>query len=121
MCSPATSSTSSQARGPRPLSITWVNPWCGVKPRSKSLIELLELRLRALLHVVEERIAVRGGADGQRAEVFDPELPEALGHQLSRARLFDLLDLRRLVRSGAADDREVDHSACLPRLVSLLR
>ena len=63
MCSPATSSTSSHARGPRPLSITWVSPWCGVKPRSKSLIELLKLCLRALLHVVEERVAVRVDPD----------------------------------------------------------
>src|SRR3954453_21242176 len=120
MCSPATSSTSSHARGPRPLSITWVNPSCGVKPRSKSLIELLELRLRALLHVVEERVAVRVDPDRERAEVFHPELPEALGHELFPGDLFDLLDLRRLERGGAADDREIDHAQSLHRLHSLV-
>src|SRR6476469_2392518 len=121
MCSPATSSTSSHARGPRPLSITWVSPWCGVRPRSKSLIELLELRLRALLHVVEERVAVRVDPDGERAEVFHSELPEALGHQLFPRDLFDLLDLRRLERGSAADDREIDHAQSLHRLDRLVR
>src|SRR5881396_2880850 len=78
MCSLATSSTSSHARGPRPLSITWVSPWCG----SKTSIQLLQLLLRPLLHVVEERVAVRVDAHGERAEVLDSELPEALRHEL---------------------------------------
>src|SRR5881394_4385601 len=105
MWSPATSSTSSHARGPRPLSRTCVSPWCG----SKSSKELLQLLLRALLDVVEERVAVRVDADRERAEVLDPELPEALGHELLPGDLLDLLDLRRLERGGSADDREVDH------------
>src|SRR4051812_40147795 len=105
MCSPATSSTSSHARGPRPLSITCVSPWCG----SKSSIELLQLLLRALLHVVEDRVAVTVDADGERPEVLDAELPEALGHQLLPIDLLDLLDLRRLERGSAADDCEIDH------------
>src|SRR5580765_1200634 len=121
MCSPATSSTSSHARGPRPLSITWVSPWCGVKPRSKSLIELLELRLSALLHVVEDRVAVRVDPDGERAEVLHSELPEALGHELFPRDLFDLLDLRRLERGSAADDCEIDHAQSLHRLDRLVR
>src|SRR5512133_2254301 len=116
MCSPATSSTSSQARGPRPLSSTCVSPWCG----SKTSIELLQLLLCALLDVVEERVAVRVDADGQRPEVLDAEFPEALGHELLPVDLFDLLDLRRLERSGAADDREIDHPVLAHRLDRLV-
>src|SRR3954447_10747681 len=112
MWSPATSSTSSQARGPRPLSRTWVRPSCG----SKSSIELLELLLRTFLYVVEKRVAVRVDADRERPEVFHSELPEALGHQFLPVDLLDLLDLRRLERRGAADDREVDHPQSLHRL-----
>src|SRR5512133_1978444 len=117
MCSPATSSTSSQARGPRPLSSTCVSPWCG----SKTSIELLQLLLCALLDVVEERVAVRVDADGERPEVLDAELPEALGHELLPVDLFDLFDLRRLERGRAADDREVDHPQALHRLDCLVR
>src|SRR5688572_10918144 len=116
MWSPATSSTSSHARGPRPLSSTWVSPWWG----SKSSKELLQLLLRALLNVVVERVAVRVDPDGERAEVLDAELPEALGHQLLPHHLFDLLDLRRLERGRAADDREVDHPQALHRLDRLV-
>ena len=63
---------------------------------------------------------MRVDADGERAEVLDPELPEALGHQLLPHHLFDLLDLRRLERGGAADDREVDHPEPLHRLDRLV-
>src|SRR5829696_1521865 len=106
MCSPATSSTSSHPRGPRPLSITCVSPeWPGSEPSK----ELLQLLLRAGLHIVVEGAAVGVDPDGQRAEVLDAELPEALGHQLLPGDLLDLLDLGRLERRGAADDREVDH------------
>src|SRR5437660_1865039 len=108
MCSPATSRTSSHARGPRPLSITCVRPTCRGSARSKAGKELLELRPRARLHVAVERVAVRVDADGERAEVLDAELPEALRHELFPRHLFDLLDLRRLERGGASDDREVD-------------
>src|SRR5918911_1072757 len=117
MWSPATSSTSSHARGPRPLSRTCVRPWCG----SKASIELLQLLLRALLDVVEERVAVRVDADPERPEVLDAELPEALGHQLLPRHLLDRLDLRRLERGGAADDREVDHPVPAHRLDRLVR
>src|SRR6476646_9624074 len=79
-------------------------------PRSKAGIELLELRRRARLHVAVERVAVRVDAHRQRAEVLDAELPEALGHELLPRHFFDLLDLRRLERSRAADDREIDHA-----------
>src|SRR5690242_20061817 len=100
MKSPLVSSTSSQARGPRPLSITCVRPPArGARPRSKPLIEHLQFLLGPLLHVVEERVAVRVDADGERAEVFNQELPEALGHELLPVDLLDLLDLRRLERS----------------------
>src|SRR3954454_4623099 len=109
MWSPAVSRTSSQARGPRPLSITWVRPWCG----SKSSIELLQLLLGSLLHVAIHRGAVRVDADGERAEVLDAELPEALGHQLLPRDLLDLLDLRGLERRSPADDREVHHAEVL--------
>src|SRR3954453_5159504 len=116
MYSPATSSTSSQPRGPSPLSSTCVRPPSRFSPMSKAGIELLQLLLGAGLDVVVERVAVRVDADGERAEVLDAELPEALGHELLPRDLFDLLDLRRLERSGAADDREVDHPEPLHRL-----
>src|ERR671911_2515858 len=111
MYSPLVSRMSSHARGPRPLSITCVRPPLpgALKPRK----ELLQLLLRAFLDVVVQRVAVRVDADGQRPEVLDAELPEALGHQLLPRDLFDLLDLCRLERSGAADDREVDHPVAL--------
>src|SRR6476619_50555 len=89
-------------------------------PRSKAGIELLELRLRARLHVAVERVAVRVDPDRQRAEVLDAELPEALRHELLPCHLFDLLDLRRLERSGAADDREIDHAELVHRLDRLV-
>ena len=63
---------------------------------------------------------MRVDADGERAEVLDAELPEALGHQLLPGDLLDLLDLRRLERGGAADDREVDHPEPLHRLDRLV-
>src|SRR5438876_4422556 len=85
MYSPAVSSTSSQARGPRPLSRTWVMPPSRAVPRSKRSLEagidLLQLLLGGGLDVVVERVAVRVDSDRQRAEVLDAELPEALGHQ----------------------------------------
>src|SRR6266550_7422696 len=121
MKSPDVPSTSSHARGPRPLSITCVSPpGRGARPSSKPLIELLELGLRALLHVVEEGVAVRVDAHGERAEVLYPELPEALGHELLPRDLFDLLDLRRLECGRPADDREIDHAQPLHRLDRLV-
>src|SRR5918911_5631448 len=116
MWSPATSSTSSHARGPSPLSRTCVRPWCG----SKASKELLQPVLRARLDVVEERVAVCVDADGERPEVLHPELPQALGHELFPVDLFDLLDLRRLERGGAADDGEVDHPVLAHRLDRLV-
>src|SRR5438552_97850 len=110
MYSPAVSSTSSQARGPRPLSRTWVRPPSRAMPRSKSLeagIELLQLLLGRGLNVVVERVAVGVDTHGERTEVLDAELPETLGHQLLPGHLLDLLDLGRLQRGRAADDREV--------------
>src|SRR6185295_3344743 len=117
MCGPATSSTSSQARGPRPLSMTCVSPWCC----SKSSIELLQLLLGGGLHVVVEGVAVGVDPDRQRPEVLDPELPEALGHQLFPGDLLDLFDLGRLERGCAADDREVDHPELAHRLDGVVR
>src|SRR5947207_329185 len=116
MWSPATSRTSSHARGPRPLSRTCVSPWCG----SKSSIDLLQLLLGAFLDVVEHRVAVTVDADDERAEVLHSEPPEALGHQLFPGDLFDLLDLRRLQRRRAADDREIDHPVLAHRLDRLV-
>src|SRR5687767_14317490 len=110
--SPETSSTSSHPRGPRPLPITCVSPLWG----SKSSKDLLELQPGRILDVTVERVAVRVDPDRERPEVLDPELPEALGHQLLPGDLLDLLDLGRLQRSRAADDREVDHPEPLHRL-----
>src|SRR3954453_22744024 len=121
MYSPATSSTSSQPRGPSPLSSTCVRPPSRFSPMSKAGIELLQLLLGAGLDVVVERVAVRIDAHGQRAEILDPELPQALGHELLPRDLFDLLDLRRLERGRAADGREVDHPEPLHRLDRLVR
>ena len=73
------------------------------------------------LHVVVEGVAVRVDAHRERAEVLDAELPEALGHELLPGDLLDLLDLRRLERGRAADDREVDHPEPLHRLDRLVR
>src|SRR6266536_1652119 len=124
MYSPAVSSTSSQARGPRPLSSTWVRPPSRAAPmsnRSEAGIELLQLLLGGGLDVVVERVAVGVDPDGERAEVLDPELPEALRHQLLPGDLLDLLDLGRLEGRGAADDREVDHPVLAHRLDRLVR
>src|SRR5437867_9815108 len=85
MYGPLVSSTSSQPRGPSPLSMTCVRPPSrGGRPRSnsKSGNDLLQPALRALLHVVVERVAVRVDAHRERTEVLDAELPEALGPEL---------------------------------------
>src|SRR5258708_5223218 len=111
---------SAQARTPRPLSSTCVRPPSRDRPRSKAGIELLQLLVGCFLDVVVERVAVRVDADRERAEVLDAELPGALGHELLPRDLLDLLDLRGLERSGAADDREVDHPEPLHRLDRLV-
>src|SRR5215208_7180215 len=122
---PAVSNIPSMSRMPIPLSMTWVSPALrGLpgrsgtprKPSLKAGNELLQLLLRPLLHVVVERAPVRVDADGERAEILDAELPEALRHQLLPRHLLDLLDLRGLERGGAADDREVDHPVLAHRL-----
>src|SRR6186997_177250 len=127
--SPAVSSIPSMSRMLRPLSITWVSPTSrGLpgregtpnQPSLKPGIELLQLVVGAGLDVVVERVAVGVDADDQRPEVLDAELPEALGHELLPGDLLDLLDLRRLERGGAADDREVDHPEPLHRLDRLV-
>src|SRR3954463_3207534 len=122
MYSPLVSSTSSHARGPRPLSITCVRPPSRFTSRkSEPGIELLQLVLGRCLDVVVERVAVGVDADRERAEVLHAEAPEALGHQLLPGDLLDLLDLRRLERGRAADDREIDHPQTLHRLDRLVR
>src|SRR6476661_4052215 len=122
MYSPLVSSTSSHARGPRPLSITWVRPPSRFRSRnSEPGIELLQLVLGRGLDVVVERVAVGVDADGERAEVLDAELPQALRHQLLPGHLLDLLDLGRLERRGPADDREIDHPEPLHRFDRLVR
>src|SRR5262249_20117686 len=127
---PAVSNMPSMSRRFRPLSMTWVRPserglpGRGGRSRNPSLkagIELLQLLVGGGLHVVVERVAVGVDADGERPEVLDAELPQALGHQLLPGDLLDLLDLRRLERGGAADDREVDHAVLAHRLDRLVR
>src|SRR5881396_3176395 len=105
---------------PSPLSRTCVRPPSRSIPRSKASIELLQLGAGARLHVPVETVAVGVDAHGQRTEVLDAELPEALGHQLLPEHLLDLLDLRRFERGGAADDREVDHPELVHRLDRLV-
>src|SRR4051795_832790 len=117
MYGPEVSSTSSHPRGPRPLSSTWVRPAVrGSKPSN----DLLQLLLGRGLDIVVERVAVRVDPDGERPEVPDAELPQALRHQLLPRDLLDLLDLGRLERGGAADDREVDHPELLHGLDRLV-
>src|SRR5829696_111337 len=126
--SPAVSNMPSISRRFRPLSMTWVRPaerglpgrWGRSRKPSEARIELLQLLARGRLHVVVERVAVGVDADGERAEVLDPELPEAFGHELLPVDLLDLLDLRRLERRGAADDGEVHHPQALHRLDRLV-
>src|SRR5919108_156799 len=118
MYAPEVSSTSSQARGPRPLSSTWVSP---PLRGSKSSKDVLQSVLRRFLDVVEERVAVRVDPDPERPEVLDAEAPQALRHQLLPGDLLDLLDLRRLERRRAADDREVDHPVPAHGLDRLVR
>src|SRR6476620_1642594 len=126
---PAVSNRPSMSRRLRPLSMTWVTPTsrgfpgrAGTprKPSLKSGIELLQLRLGAILDIAVERVAARVDADGERPEVLDAELPQTLGHQLLPGDLLDLLDLGRLERCGAADDREVHHPEALHRLDRLV-
>src|SRR4051812_8479751 len=116
--SPAVSNIPSMSRMLRPLSITCVSPTClgfpgragtPSQPSLKPGIELLQLLVGAGLDVVVERVAVGVDPDDQRAEVLDAELPQALGHELLPEHLLDLLDLGRLERCSASDDREVDH------------
>src|SRR2546428_5598556 len=127
--SPPTSNMPSISRRFIPLSITWVSPSVrGLpgrlgRPRKPSLkpgIELLQFRLGRSLDVVVEGIAVRVDADRERTEVLDTEAPEALGHELLPGDLLNLLDLGRLERGGAADDREVDHPVLPHRLDRLV-
>src|SRR6476659_7555578 len=127
---PPVSKSPSMSRRLRPLSITCVIPTsrgfpgrAGTprKPSLNSGIELLQLLPGPVLHLAVERAAVGVDSHDQRAEVLHTELPEALGHQLLPGDLLDLLDLRRLERRGAADDREVDHSVLAHRLDRLVR
>src|SRR3954469_25943531 len=128
--SPPTSNIPSLSRRLRPLSMTWVRPTArglpgragtSRKPSSKPGIELLQTILGAGLDVVVEGVAVRVDSNRQRPEVLDAELPEALRHQLLPRDLLDLLDLGRLERCRAADDREVDHPELAHRLDRLVR
>src|SRR5690349_24356244 len=125
---PPVSNIPSMSRMPRPLSMTCVRPsirglpgragrsrkpsWNPLEPGK----DLLQSLVRLGLNVVVQRAAVRVDTDRERTEVLDAELPEALGHELLPDDLLDLLDLGRLERGGAADDREVDHPEPLHRL-----
>src|SRR5215211_3925392 len=127
--SPAVSKSPSMSRRFIPLSITCVRPLLrGFASRAgmssqlplEAGIDLLQLLLRGLLDVVEDRVAVRVDADDQRPEVLHAELPQALGHQLLPGDLLDLLDLGRLERRRSADDREIDHPVRAQRLDRLV-
>src|SRR5437764_2517593 len=127
---PAVSNRPSTSRMFRPLSMTCVRPSvrglpgrCGRsrKPSLKPGIDVLQSLLSSSLNVVVEGVSVSVDADGERAEILDAKLPEALGHQLFPGDLLDLLDLGRLQRRRAADDREVDHPVLAHRLDRLVR
>src|SRR6476660_6943628 len=129
---PAVSKRPSMSRMFSPLSITCVRPSMrglpgragrSRKPSLKPLEpgkDLLQSLVRLGLDVVVQRAAVRVDADRERTEVLDAELPEALGHELLPGDLLDLLDLGRLERGGAPDNREVDHPEPLHRLDRLV-
>src|SRR5262249_275167 len=133
MKAPPTSNIPSMSRRLSPLSMTCVSPSVrglpgragrSRKPSVKPLepgIELLQFCLGRSLDVVVEGVAVRVDADRERAEVLDAELPEALGHELLPGDFLDLLDLGRLERGRAADDREVDHPEVLHGLDGFIR
>src|ERR671934_568167 len=127
---PPVSKSPSISRRLRPLSMTCVSPSArglpgragrSRKPFSETGIELLQLLVGGGLDVVVERVAVGVDADGERAEILDAELPEALGHQLLPGDLLDLLDLGRLERRRSADDREIDHPELAHRLDRFVR
>src|SRR5687767_14695074 len=127
--SPAVSKRPSISRRFRPLSMTCVRPrsrgfasrvGTSRKP-SEACIDLLQSPVRLCLDVAVERAAVRVDADGERAEVLDAELPQALGHELLPGDLFDLLDLGGLERGCTPDDREVHHAEPVHRLDRLVR
>src|SRR5207247_9031190 len=127
---PAVSKRPSMSRRFSPLSMTCVRPCArgfpgrrgrSRKPSLKPGIELLQLLLGSGLDIVVERASVRVDSDGQRPEVLDAELPEALRHELLPRDLLDFLDLRGFERRRAADDREVDHPEPLHRLDRLVR
>src|SRR5881392_3062444 len=95
---PAVSKRPSMSRRLRPLSITCVSPSVrgfpgragrSRKPSLKPGKDLLQFLRRGGLHVVVERVSVRIDADGERAEVLDAELPEALWHELFPGDLLD--------------------------------
>src|SRR5919204_4137049 len=126
---PPVSKSPSISRRLRPLSMTCVSPRSrglgGRAGRSRNPSEPSKDALQSLvcfrLDVVVERVAVRIDADRERPEVLDAELPQALGHELLPGDLLDLLDLGRLERGRAADDREVDHPVLAHRLDRLVR
>src|SRR5918994_1901485 len=129
--SPAVSKSPSISRRFRPLSMTCVRPRSrGLPSRlgtvrkecsSEACIDLLQLLPGVCLDVAVQRAAVGVDTDRERAEVLHAEAPEALGHELLPSDLLDLLDLSRLERRRAADDREVDHPQALHRLDRLVR
>src|SRR5215216_4898763 len=111
-----------------PLSMTWVRPVCrGFGARagrsrnpSKSANDLLQFLGGFGLNISVHRVAVRIDPDPERAKVLDAELPEAFGHELFPEDILDLLDLGRLERRRAADEREVDHSVLRHRVDRLV-
>src|SRR5687767_11207027 len=127
--SPPVSKSPSTSRRLSPLSMMCVRPCVrGFGERagrsrnpSKLGIELLQLSLGLLLHVVVERVAVGVDRDRERPEVLHPELPQALRHELLPGDLLDLLDLSRLQRGRTPDDGKVDHAVASHRLDRLVR
>src|SRR5215510_8109021 len=126
--SPAESNMPSTSASVRPLSMTCVSPRSRGfdgrigRPRNSSTISkpfvdgFLEPLARLDLDVLVERLAVGVHPDDQRPEVPHAEQPQALGHQVLPLDPLDLLDLRRLERRGAADDRQVDAAVLAQRL-----
>src|SRR4051812_27564461 len=81
---------------------------CAESGEAKAFIRFLEISAGLRTDVAVGGLAVRIHRDKERSEVFHPEFPETLGHQVLEEDILDLLHLDRFDARRAADDRQVD-------------
>src|SRR5579859_3050926 len=106
-----------RSKSRRKISLPWANSFAHLQlecPKPSATggtklikVELLDLFGGALLNFPVKAVTVGVNRHHERAEIFDPEFPQALGHQVLPPDLFNLFNLRRLQRRGATDDRQV--------------